>query len=208
MVNNRINKIYVISLAIAFILSAITITFSYFSSQANGTDKGVNAKTAKLGLTLDVRRVTNEKTVGLFPLADSELRNALAGTTYGSCVDSMNKGRCQVYEIKLKNTGNITATTTGSLSLNAALKSKFTNLKWQEIRSATDITAVGSVHTMNNTSWKSNYVMGANTTATFYVIVWISDTGDSQNNTDRGSFNGVINFSSTAGVSANATISG
>ena len=108
-----------IVVTLSFLLSVLTVSFSYFYSQAMGSKNSVKNETAKLGLSIHAKRITNDQTVGLLPLADDELQSAIDGSENGKCVDSINKGRCQIYEINLKNVGNITATIDGTIELYA-----------------------------------------------------------------------------------------
>ena len=133
----------------------------------------------------------------------------ITGTTNGSCVDEDGKGICQLYQITVTNTGNVISTLSSKIELYAVGEnSKFTNLKWAEINSATDATPFGKVHTMNDQNWKTSFVMGPGSSSKFYILIWLSDTGKSQNNYDRGNFAGTVQFNSTAGTGANATFIG
>ena len=207
MERKQLIRIFIITIIISFLISVFTISFAYFYSQAKGK-KGVNAESAKLGLSLNVKRVTTDKTIGMLPLDDSDVKKAVEEKTYGSCIDSKSKGRCQVYEIQVTNTGNVTAVVEGKLQLVADKKSKFTNLKWMEISGKDNATPFGSIKTMKDTTFKTNYAMGAGASTTFYIVIWISNTEYPQNSEDNGSFTGTISFESYAGVSSNATISG
>ena len=138
-------KLFMGVITIGFLLSVFTFSFSFFYMQSKGT-KGVDTEAAKLGLALNVKRITNDKTIGLLPLSDNELQAAVTGTDNGSCVDSIKKGRCQIYEVKLTNTGNVTSTIMGTVDLQPNEKSEFKNLKWVEIRNENDATQFGSIH--------------------------------------------------------------
>lgn len=207
MEGKTLRRIFLITIIISFFISIFTITFAYFYTQVNGK-KEVKAESAKLGLSLEIKRVTSDKTVGLFPLLDEDIKKAIEEKNYGSCIDSKGKGRCQVYEIAVTNTGNVTATVEGKIKLTPNNNSKFTNLKWMEIRGIDDATPFGSIKTINENNFKENFAMGANAKATFYIAVWISETGKVQNKEDNGSFTGRVEFNSYAGVSSNATFTG
>lgn len=208
MTSSGFKKLYIAVLIITILISTVTISFSYFFANAKGK-KNVNAESAKLGLKLDVERMTANETIGLLPIKDNELQNAINGTNQKSCIDEDGKGMCQVYKVNITNTGNVTATLSSNLSLYAENdKSKFTNLKWAEISSTTDATPFGNIHTMQDEKWKNYFVMGPKSSSTLYVMVWISDTDKAQNSQDHGSFSGTVRFDSTAGTSVNATFVG
>lgn len=208
MTNEQKIKYFIGVITLAFLISVLSISFSFFYMQAKGTN-GVKTESARLGLTLDVKRLTNSQTIGLYPILDNQLQQAINGTQYGSCVDNANKGRCQVYEVKLTNTGNITATIMGTLELKpSGENSKFTNLKWMEIRGEKDATSFGNIHNYTDKNWKNNYVMGARASSTFYLMIWISEINNNQNNQDKGAFTGSITFNTTAGAGTSASFTG
>lgn len=207
MSNEQFKKLFLVVVIIGFLISVFTFSFSFFYMQAKGS-KGVSSESATLGLSLNVKRLTSDDTIGLMPLEDDELISAVKGSSNGSCVDSINNGRCQVYEVKVTNTGNVTSKVMGTLDLQPGDKSKFTNLKWAEITSPTDATIFGNIHLYSEKSWKNNYVMGAGSSSTFYLLIWISETGENQNLIDKGSFSGSISFNSAAGAGTTAAFSG
>lgn len=208
MTNKGIKKLYIVVLVITILISTATISFSYFYSSSRGKNN-VEAESAKLGLDLKVERVTSEKTIGLLPVKDNDLQSAIEGINNESCVDEQNKGKCQVYKVTVTNTGNVTSTLSSKISLFATGEgSKFTNLKWAEINSPTDSTPFGDIHTMSDETWKKYFVMGPKSSASFYVMVWISDLDIAQNNQDTGNFSGIVRFDSTAGTGVNSTFIG
>lgn len=205
---NGFKKVYVSIIIVAILLTTITISFSYFYSESKSKNK-VNPESAQLGLKLDVNRITSDKTIGLIPIKDNELQKSFEGVNNISCTNEKGNGLCQLYEVKVTNTGNVTSTLSSKINLYATGdNSKFTNLKWAEINSSTDATLFGKIHTMNDESWKTTFVMGPSSTATFYILVWLSDIGSPQNKYDYGSFSGTIRFDSTAGISTNSTFIG
>lgn len=204
----KLKKLYIVIIIIAILLTAVTITFSYFYSEFKGKSE-VNPQSASLGLKLDVKKVTTDKKEGLYPVEDNQLQKALNGTNNASCVNKYGQLLCQVYKVTITNTGNVVSTLSSKINLYAVgQKSKFTNLKWAEINSATDATLFGRIHTMSDENWKTSFVMEPNSSSTFYILVWISETGKPQEDEDYGSFSGTIRFDSTAGTSTNATFIG
>ena len=201
-------KLYIAVIIIVILITTATISFSYFYSNSKGKST-ISPESAKLGLSLDVERLTSDETVGLLPTEDNQLQTALDGTNNGSCVDEDGKGICQLYQITITNTGNVTSTVSSKISLYATGEnSKFTNLKWAEITNATDATPFGRIHSMDDETWKTSFTMGPGSSSKFYVLVWLSETGSSQNNYDRGNFAGTIRFDSTTGMGVNSTFVG
>ena len=207
MTNKSIKKIIFVVIILSLFLSTLAFSFSFFYTKVRG-QKPTTTESARLGLSLNVNRITSDKTIGLMPLKDNELQDALKGSSKGMCVDNLDNGRCQVYEVNLKNTGNVTSNVYSTLNLVPDKNSKFTNLKWMEITSINDATPFGGIHSYNESNWKNNYVMGANASAKFYLMIWISETGKIQNDEDKGGFTGNLTFNSTAGVGTSAIFQG
>ena len=72
-------KLYIAVIIIVILITTATISFSYFYSNSKGKST-VSPESAKLGLSLDVERLTSEETVGLLPTEDNQLQTALDGT--------------------------------------------------------------------------------------------------------------------------------
>lgn len=208
MSNSLFRKMYFGIVIFVILVTTLSVSISYFSSLARGKSQ-VNAESAKIGLNLDVERITSDKSIGILPTDDSELQTALDGTDFGNCVDDKEKGRCQVYKISVKNIGNVVSTLSSKIDLYATgEKSEFNNLKWAEIATPTDATPFGKIHTMENKEWKSSFVMGPGSMSSMYIIIWISDLGIPQNDLDKGTFGGTVTFESTAGYSTSSVFTG
>lgn len=208
MTKSGFKKLYIVIIIIAILITTASISISYFISISRGKNQ-VNAESAKLGLDLKVERVTSDKTVGLLPVDDNALQSAINGTDNESCVDDDGKGRCQVYKVTVTNTGNVITTLSSEVSLYATGdNSVFTNLKWSEISAPNNATPFGNIHTMDDKQWKKYFVMGPNSTSSFYLMIWISNLDIPQNKLDDGNFAGTIKFDTTAGTGTNATFIG
>lgn len=193
-------NLYIIVLALAFVITAISTSFAYFYYMARSNNR-IDPESARLGLTVDVKRLTSNVTEELIPLEDDDLNLGVTGTNGTSCVDAEGNGVCQIYEISVTNTGNVQASMNGTLTLTPSDgSSKFTNLKWAEILTPTSASLIGNIHSMADTSFKNDYAIAAGSTAKFYVIIWIDETGYSQNEEDKGGFNGTVEFNAVSGT--------
>ena len=81
------------------------------------------------------------------------------------------------------------------------------NLKWATGTSATagfDGTSTTTVHPKTDTSLASNVELAGGASKSYFIVVWISETGAAQ--TDSGTFTGTVTFNgySTSGT----TVSG
>lgn len=196
------------------VVAIIGATFAYFSATDTDTDT-VQGQAATAGLSLTVTKVSTDATGGLVPIAESLLDKALAGdTATGSkmCLDKDGNTVCQVYKIVVKNDGTATAIFDGTLDLTATT---YTNLKWANVNKnagldgdATVPASVGSnlvASSISEITTGETYAAGA--TKTYYVMIYINETGGSQNETDKGSFTGIVTFNSAGGTGTTATFS-
>lgn len=197
------------------VVAIIGATFAYFSA-TDTDDSTIQGEAATAGLTLTVEKVSTGATNGLIPMGDGTvdaskypnvLDKALKATTM--CVDANNNTVCQVYKLTVKNDGTSTAIFDGTLELTAT---GYANLKWANMNLDAGLTTdavpttVGS--TLNVSSVKAittNETYTAGQTKYYYIMVYINETGESQNNTDKGSFTGVVNFQSAGGTGTTAT---
>ena len=198
------------------VVAIIGATFAYFSASKSVTDV-VKGNAATAGMTLSVAPVSTGATGGLVPIADGTaeapynknlLNNALTATTM--CVDDDGNTVCQLYKITVKNDGNAPARFDGTLALTAA---EYTNLKWANINknSGLDSTtapnpvdAGSNLNAATETSITSNELYAGGAEKVYYVLVYIAETGESQNESDKGSFTGVVTFNSAGGQGTTA----
>lgn len=212
------------------VVAIIGATFAFFSASATNNDV-ITGNTAEAGgITLTVTAIT-DKTSKLIPLnlvtgtSDTvdQFADALGTEKGASCKDSNGNTVCQVYSIYVKN-DSPTATVNVRGTLNLATES--TNMKWQLLTNATSTTradfatvvdkgVTGNVTVGGNTGGTAtdknaaSQTLAAQGDATYYVLVWLEETGTAQEGADAGqSFTGTVTFNAvdaagnTSGVTA------
>ena len=218
--NNDGKGITLITVGILTIIVAIAgATFAFF--QATATANNISGESAYSATTLDLKVTLESKnaTGKLVPqLAASGTTNVLQTAVTGadgkgSCVDANGNTVCKVYSITVTNKTTTKFYVTGTLTLTAA---SMPNLKWATGTSATagfDGTSATTVHPTTgktlaeDTTLASNVELAANGAATYYVVVWINETGSVQ--TDTGTFTGTVTFDgySTSGTTVGGVTS-
>lgn len=200
------------------VVAIIGATFAYFSA-TDTVDDVVTGEAATAGLTLAVEKVSTDATGGLIPIADGTssvsgyttnlLDKGLVGEGNKKCLDKDGNTVCQVYKITVTNTGNAPTRLEGTLTLTAT---NYTNLKWANINANKGLDAdaypatVGTtLNTKDITSITTNELYAGGATKYYYVMIYIAETGASQNNSDKGSFTGVVTFNSAGGTGTTAT---
>ena len=207
--NNDFKGIAFISVGILTIVVAIAgATYAWFAVSAtnNNVVSGESGYTAS-ALTLTVTHSTNSSvgTKKLIPQKDAAIQNAVTGANgKGACVDANGNAICKVYTITVKNNTTTQYYVDGTFTLTA---DSMPNLKWTKGTSATAgfPSPAGTYNTKANTGLVSDVVLAGGATASYYVVVWISEANAAQ--TDSGTFTGTVTFtgSNAAGSSTGIT---
>ena len=199
---------YMIIAMLTLIVAIVGATFAYFSLQASD-ENTVKGNAAKVGLSLEVRKVSVDASGDLIPLDETLLEKAIAGdsaTENQMCVDKNGNTVCQVYEVKVTNEGTAATAVNGTLTLSAET---ITNLKWQIMTDQdTPVTDSGQFKTADNTEIATNDTIEANPgSKTYYIMIWIDEIESEQNDSDTGAFTGVVSFTSADGSGVTGTFS-
>ena len=203
------------------VVAIIGATFAFFSANATN-DSAITGGTAEAGgVKLDVTPVTTTGT-NMIPLnlmdnttptnvatgAADQFADALGATKGTSCKDSNGNNVCQVYSIKVTNLSTTsTVQVRGTLTLNTEAAA---NMKWQLLTSGTATTradfatvvdkgVAGDVTVGGNTgatgTAAASQTLAASGDATYYVLVWLEETGSAQETNDANkAFKGTVNF--------------
>jgi len=147
------------------------------------------------------------------------------GSNKCSCVDRNGYAACQVYRIAISVPANSPRIPiTGTVKIVAGSESTIPNLTYTILGPQTTGTNDVSMDTLTTTAPyysakvtlgndliftgidtqntpKNGYLGATPSAATYnyYLIVWLEDTGSSQNTTDYGTFNGTVNVQSASG---------
>ena len=207
-------------LAILGIFSlSIGATFAYFSASAtldpNSDSIGGNTYEFKASATLSA--VTSGQ---LIPMTDNLLSSALSQQNV--CIDSRGYQACNMYEIIVSNSATAVALSPVIASNNGTTFASG-DLKYQLFtlsnNTYTAVSGIGSISTTaDNQMMATNNTdnlfinMAAGTTsnpatATYYLVIWLSDNNHNQPLTQNKTFSGTVKFNSTTGerISADFT---
>ena len=196
-------------------------TYAYFALTAtNSTTMTGTAATHNLTLTVSKATLKNGNSGAMVPQLDgAPLAKAMNATN--QCVDANTNVICNVYTITIKNTSTAKVTVNGTI----AFTNPTANLKWKRVTSttATGSSTTGSFTTTDATTTRTDLVSGTactpsessagctsvalnktNGTVTYYIVVWINETGSAQ--TDSGTWSATITFEGTNGTGITSTI--
>lgn len=216
-------KILTMIVLIATLMICTTsATYAYFALTA--TNNAMTGTAATASLTLNVTRATLKSTNNgvMVPQLESALSSAMNSTN--QCVDGNGNIICEVYTIKITNTSTAAVKVKGTIQFSG--NGSMPNLKW---RRTTDTTTLGSntsvaVGTNTTTTWDivngtacsvdagtgldtgctSISLAKTSGTQTYYVVVWINETGSQQ--TDSGTWRAIVKFEGENGTGVTSTI--
>ena len=193
---------YIIIGIICMIITITGTTFAYLAISATSSNS-INGTVASVGLVLGVNKVTPETngTDNLIPQLETALGTAISNEH--KCIDANNNTVCQVYKVSVTNNSSATVKVTGTITFNNI--STIPHLKWKQITNATTVgTSTGVAATTTPADFVTDVTLTNNQTEDFYLVVWIDETGNIQN--ESGTFSGTISFTDSNGTGVTSTI--
>jgi predicted ribosomally synthesized peptide with SipW-like signal peptide len=185
------------------IILGIVGTYAYFTSDVSSSEGALTVNSASFSLSLDVTPVYYYNK--LIPMKDE-----LAITGYNNeCVDSNEFYVCQVYEIKIANTGGTGQQERLLGVINFGL-TNIQNLKYMLLDEDGNIYKEATEALNGEDLSLGNYVeLEDGESQTFKLIIWLSDTGSAQNSQDaNGSFNAGVTYTGVRGEDVSSMITG
>lgn len=156
------------------------------------SDKSIETVSYKFELVFNIENEFN--TSGIIPMYDKDVM-----TGYNSgCIDSLGNNVCQSYKISLNNTGDKDSYK-GIVNFNI---SDITNLKYMVLDEEKNVYKETTSATNNSDlSLGNGFDLDKNESKTFYLVIWLSDTGSAQEEDDAsGSYGASITFESENGA--------
>lgn len=209
----KAKKRYLFSLVavLTVVVAIIGATYAFF--QLTATANNINGTAAKVGLDLNITKVAPIKETtdldGLVPQYGSDIKASVDS----ECMDGNNLV-CQVYELKLTNTGDTPINISGEISFSITGGS-MPNLKWSPATltiTTNDITETVLERTDGISAFADEPEKAIGTEVQIakggfknvYVVVWLEDTGAIQN--DNGTFTATVTYTTTEGKGITSTI--
>ena len=197
-------KIYMIFGIVMLIIAIAGSAYAYYSASASakisGTAGGGN-------LTINVEKLSTSATGSLVPMDNdvTTLNKAILGegNTSGSfdntkaCIDKNGYTACQIYKITISNNSKVSINLNGGVSLSG---DETPNIECAVMNNTNSLSSNTSCR--SNKSLANKYILNANTTHDYYIIVYIKNINGLQ--TDTGNFTGTITFTSSDGSEVKA----
>lgn len=199
-----------LSITIVLIIVLVTVmgvSYAYFS--ASKTKGGIEGNVKEFSVTLSSNPIF--EATNLVPLRDDDIVKSISKTE-NPCVDnSTNRYQvCSLYELKLTNSGNSDEKLNGYIETISTTYST-NNLKYQIfIKSGSSYYNVTMMDTVSQVVGNKSYfkhdvsdlqptTVNAGSSTTFYLALWLSDTGTSQNEDFEKDYRGKVVFESIFG---------
>lgn len=180
---------------VAIAVLTFGVTYAYYESSISGTFTGEAASGLNTTLTLD----TTYNATKLVPLNDSLVETAISKSS-DKCRDKSGYQVCSLYKITLTNTDD-SENLYGYIRTNTSTYTT-DNLKYQVFDSSynalTDVMTLS--RTANDTVYfqksTANFSVTSTGTTTYYLAIWLHDTGEEQSDDYSKNFSGYIGFES------------
>ena len=183
MKNNK-KKLYLLVFIMAIVVALLTGTYAYFSVSVSSSNNAISGSIANVKISMNVKLLTKDDK--LIPLKESLLNEAAKA----QCQDSNGYTACQVYSITLNNEGSVKVNVDGYVTLTSSTSK---NLKWTELSTQTSYNEAAR-RGMNKSTLVKADTIRAKSSKTYYIMVYLNDTNTEQNDIDKGSFNGIVEF--------------
>ena len=177
-------RFYLIVIVMAIVVALLTGTYAYFSVSVSSSNNAISGSIANVKISMNVKLLTKDDK--LIPLKESLLNEAAKA----QCQDSNGYTACQVYSITLNNEGSVKVNVDGYVTLTSSTSK---NLKWTELSTQTSYNEAAR-RGMNKSTLVKADTIRAKSSKTYYIIVYLNDTNTEQNDIDKGSFNGIVEF--------------
>lgn len=196
----RENKKLLFSIISVFLLVIVIIGGTYAYYNALVRSESVNNNTAKADLSLTINKLSTGASSSLIPISESTNVLTAAAKGYGnsgstfdstkSCIDKNGHSVCQIYEVIVTNTGTVGLNINGGVTSLSGTNTP--NISCTKMSSSVSVSSISSC--TSSTSLANNTFLDANSSNTYYIMVYVKDTNVSQS--DSGPFNGTITFTS------------
>ena len=212
--NNQSNDskkiITLVVLILTIMVCTTSATYAYFAFSASNSTT-MTGTAAVAGLSLSVTQGTlggtnsGTNTNVMVPQLESALGTAMgsaSGKDY-KCVDGNGNIVCKVFKITISTESTATVPTTGTIAFNFTAPTEktanFSNLKWKLTDSYTALKSGETAKTANTSAvtFASPTLTASTKTFTYYIVVWINETGSSQG--DLGTWTATITFNTSNG---------
>ena len=196
---------YTVTIVASLIVMILGSSFAYFAATVKTEDEETIAKSADYSLNLSVTPLEPAPENGpytLIPMKDELSEKAFVGYNNVPCVDKNDAVVCYIYEIIVNEYNTNLEYLSGSLNITTSNISSLSYRLYDENNNplAIDTDEEGNDIYYNMIISEEEMPLGDafytkdTDHLTLKLMIWLTDTGISQNETDIGSFDGSVTF--------------
>lgn len=198
-----INKKNIFSLMISvvtFLVVSVGATFAYFTASAGSNENAIRAESAVFSVSLAATSLyTNH---AIIPTLNSDIITAYEN----ECKDFLGNGACFAWVISILNNGSdMRLANTINFTINGLQNLSYMVLD-SDNNTYKDVTLIeeGPIFSLGE-----DYLLASGESKTFTLLIWLSETGNPQDETDAGgNFSASVSVTSTEGDKLTGSIAG
>lgn len=217
--NNGRGLFYGVIGVATLIVAIIGATFAYFTvnatvtGNANVTGNVAEIDSERVAAVVTKMTATEGKLVPLGSAIIAPGEGTIGATDQRSdaltaadmCFDTKGNKVCDVYKIVLTNSSEASINLEGTLTITPDQVKNSQNFKWSFYKDTNDAAfaantlASATVNPVSTTTLETNHTLAPNDgKVTYYVMVWLNDTGAPQNEDQAASYTGAVQFTTAS----------
>lgn len=206
---------YTITLILTLVVMSFGASYAYFAARITSEEKAVKAGSKSFSLNLSVLPKypsIDEPQYTIIPMKDNLAKKAYEN----KCIDKNKAGACLAYDIKVFEYSDDLEYVTGSINITT---SNVTNLSYMILDEEGNVLTLREDEEKNKiehdkiisetemTLGEDSFYIKDKTELNLVLLIWLSDTGEKQNEIDIGTFYGSVTFKAGKGGQITGNIS-
>ena len=202
---NKSKVFYTVLIILTVAISTIGATYAYFAFSVKTEDNSISTSSGNYSLNLSVTPKYPDPEKGAFtliPMKDELSEKAYVGYNNVPCIDKNNAAVCYVYEIVITDynidldyvSGSINIETSNITNLSYRLYDENDNKMILEKDEEGNDIYIKKLISQEELSLGDSFPVKNKKKLVLNLMIWLSETGSSQNETDIGTFKGNVTF--------------
>ncbi len=190
--------IYTILICINIVILSIGSTYAYISASVSSKKDDIQTSSGNFSINLDITPIAPLNDNKMIPMKDELSEKAYTGYNNNPCIDKNGATVCYLYEIRVYDYNNNQEYVSASLNIKT---SNITNLSFRVfdeegnsiiITEDEDNQYIKKIESGLDMEIGNNFDVKDKKELKLKLMIWLTDTGISQNDTDIGTFSGSV----------------
>ncbi len=195
---NKKKMIYTILICINIVILSIGSTYAYISASVSSKKDDIQTSSGNFSINLDITPIAPLNNNTMIPMKDDLSEKAYYGYNNNSCIDKNGATVCYLYEIRVYDYNKNQEFVSASLNIET---SNITNLSFRIfdeegnniiITKDEENPYIKKIESGIDTEIGSGFDVKNKEELRLKLMIWLTDTGISQNDTDIGTFSGSV----------------